>query len=371
MAATISAFSLFPIQSAITQNRSRAPSNNYIVTDEGDYTITVKDTNDCLAYPSAVITQPDSIGYDSIKIDHVSCTGLLDGAITEYGAGGTTPYTYTLNEIPVSNGTGIFPGLPPGKYTVTVEDANVCKPYTTDTLEVIDPLPLVVDSVAYTEISCGGADDGSIEIFSSGGYTPHTWSINDGADFDTVSLFVGLGPGTYYTAVLDSNGICTVWGDTLIITEPLAINLDAQSSTNVSTCFGDSTGTITLAASGGTGSLEYSLDSLVWQSTGDFDSLPAGTYTPLVRDSNQCAVSFIPELIDEPQPISASVTTTTSNGNKGSIIISGASGGTGTLTYSDSGMAGPFVSDTVFYEWPGFYDVVVKDINSCTFDTTV
>ena len=337
----------------------------------GDYNMQVRDSNNCLIYPSATINRPDSIGYDSIRLTDVTCTGSMDGAITVYGSGGTLPLEYRLNELPDSNATGVFTALAPGTYTVTIKDANACPTYTTSNLDIIDPPVLSVDSVLYTEITCNGAADGTIEIFSSGGNAPHKYSVDDGANFDTSSFITGLAPSTYYIAVLDAN-TCMVWGDTITLPDPPAINLDAQGSTDVPTCYGDSTGSISVSASGGTGSLEYSLDTVNWQATGDFVNLPAGTYTPLVRDSMACMKAFAPEIIDQPTPITANITTTVSmNGNMGSIIISDATGGSGTLVFSADGPAGPFVTDTVFLEWPGFYDMVVQDTASCTYEETV
>ncbi len=337
----------------------------------GNYDLEVRDANGCLVYPSATINQPDSIGYDSIDLYQVTCTGDNDGAVTVYGSGGTPPYTYTLNPGALANGTGIFTGLAPGTYSVTIDDSKGCPSYTTPGQDITDPPLLLVDSVNHSVITCNGAGNGSIEIFSSGGNAPHTYSINDGGSFDPSPLATGLPPATYYVVVQDDNG-CTVQGDTVILADPPPISLDSQLSTDVSSCFGDSTGTISVSASGGTGSLEYSLDSMTWQSTGDFVNLPAGTYTPLVRDSMACTMTFSDELIGQPQAITATITTTTSlNGNPGSITISDAMGGTGTLEFSVDGPGGPFVPDTVFSEWPGFYDVVIRDANGCTYQETV
>jgi gliding motility-associated-like protein len=161
------------------------------------------------------------------------------------------------------------------------------------------------------------------------------------------------------------------WGDTVTLVDPPVLSLDAFTSTDITTCAGDSAGIISVLASGGTGSLEYSLDSVNWQSTGDFVNLPAGTHVALVRDSKACVLAFPPLAIDEPPPIVAIITTETSlNGQPGSITIS-ASGGTGSLEYSIDGPGGPFVTDTVFSVWPEFYDVVVRDQNACTYEETV
>ena len=336
----------------------------------GNYNVMTRDALGCLVPSTVIIASPDSIGTDSILVIPVTCFGDTDGAILIAGSGGTPSYTYTLNPGAISNVTGIFNNLSPGIYTVTIGDSHGCPPYTTPGLEVLEPAPFLVDSVVTTEITCGGLSDGMVEIFVSGGLAPFSYSADDGATWDTSSVITGLGPGTHITVVRAVSG-CLAWGDTITLVDPPVLSLDTYTSTDITTCAGDSAGTISVSASGGTGSLEYSLDSVYWQPSGDFVDLPAGTHIALVRDSKACVLAFPPLTIDEPPAIVANITTETSmNGQPGSITIV-ASGGTGSLEYSIDGPGGPFVTETVFSVWPEFYDVVVRDQNGCTYEETV
>ena len=240
---------------------------------------------------------------------------------------------------------------------MTIDDAQACPSYTTPGLEVVEPAPFLVDSVVPTDITCGGLSDGMVEIFASGGLPPFSYSADDGFSWDTSSVIRGLGPGNHVTVVRAVSG-CMAWGDTVAMVDPPVLSLDSYTATDITTCAGDSAGTISVSASGGTGSLEYSLDSVNWQPNGNFVNLPAGTHITLVRDSKACVLAFPPLTIDEPPAIIANITTETSlNGQPGSITIS-ASGGTGSLEYSIYGLDGDFGTDTVFSVWPEFYDVV-------------
>jgi len=336
----------------------------------GDYIVTIRDALGCLVPTIVTIISPDSIATDTIIISPVTCYGDTDGSIEVRGSGGTAPYDYTLNPGAVSNTTGIFTSLPPGTYTVIVEDAQACPSYTTPGLVVLEPAPFLVDSVVPRDITCGGLSDGMVEIFASGGLPPYSYSADDGANWDTSSVITGLAPGNHVTVVRAVSG-CLAWGDTITLVDPPVLSLDVYTSTDITACAGDSAGTISVLASGGTGSLEYSLDSVNWQPGGDFVNLPAGIHVVLVRDSRACVLAFPPLTIDEPPAIIATITTETSlNGQPGSISIS-ASGGTGSLEYSIDGLGGPFVTDTVFSVWPEFYVVVVRDENTCTYVDTV
>ncbi len=336
----------------------------------GDYNVTIRDALGCLVPTMVTINSPDSIATDTIIISPVTCYGDTDGSIELIGSGGTAPYNYTLNPGGVSNTTGIFTNLPPGIYTVTIDDALACPAYTTPGLEVLEPAPFLVDSVVPTDITCGGLADGMVEIFASGGLQPYNYSADDGTSWDTSSVITGLGPGNHVTVVRAVSG-CLALGDTITLLDPPVVTLDTYTSTDITTCAGDSAGTISVSASGGTGSLEYSLDSVNWQPTGDFVNLLAGTHIALVRDSKACVLAFPPLTIDEPPAIIAIITTETSlNGQPGSITIS-ASGGTGSLEYSIYGIGGPFTTNTVYTVWPEFYEVVVRDQNDCTHEETV
>ena len=54
------------------------------------------------------------------------------------------------------------------------------------------------------------------------------------------------------------------------------------------TCFGQNDGALEVSASGGRGTLQYSIVYLVWQSSGLFQNLTAGSHDIYARDTNGC-----------------------------------------------------------------------------------
>lgn len=67
-------------------------------------------------------------------------------------------------------------------------------------------------------------------------------------------------------------------------------------------CFGDNSGTITILATGGTGSYLYSLDGVTYQSSSVFTSLQAGNYIVVVIDTNNVTANQA-VTITQPSPL--------------------------------------------------------------------
>ena len=99
----------------------------------------------------------------------------------------------------------------------------------------------------------------------------------------TAASVTGLPAGTYTVTVTDLN-LCTTTATTTL-TEPSAIT---ASATAPAILCNDGTTTITVTASGGTGTLQYSLDGLTFQPGNTFPGQRAGDYTITVRDANLC-----------------------------------------------------------------------------------
>ena len=332
-----------------------------------NHVITIRDDNDCTIDTSFLIRQPDTIGTSSLVVNAVTCRGYTNGSIVVTGSGGTPPYTYTLYPDLVSDTVGNFTDLPPGSYGISVDDANGCPTYFSPGLTVLEPDTLLVDSVLSEEMACYGTDDGTIEIFAHGGMGQLVFSIDNGSSFDTISYFDSLPGNTYYVVVQDSIG-CSVQSDTIDLPEPPDIIIDTITHTDVVPCAGDSTGTISVTAHGGTGILNYSVDNSTWQAVDTFNNLPAENYTVWVMDEDGCKKVSNTVTIDEPDMIIANITAVNSfNGAPGEIHIS-ASGGQGLLDYSIAGRDGPYLPDTVYTGlWPGDYPVAIRDELGCIY----
>jgi ligand-binding sensor domain-containing protein len=131
-------------------------------------------------------------------------------------------------------------------------------------------------NIAYTNISCYGADDGSI-TFTIDITPPVQYSIDGGSTFVNDSIFTSLSPGTYSTVV--KNATDTINGGDIILTEPSPVIIDLGNNTTF--CEG---GSITLNP--GSGYASY-----VWSNGFSGQSQIVDTSATIsckVKDSNGC-----------------------------------------------------------------------------------
>src|SRR5207253_9278238 len=178
--------------------------------------------------------------------------------------------------------TGTFGSLAAGSYTITVKDASGCT--TTQPVTITQPASVLGSSISsQTNVACFGNSTGSVTVAGSGGTSPYTFS-KDGVNFGVSGTFTNLAAGSYTITVKDANGCTTTQGVT--ITQPAAaLGSSISSQTNVG-CFGSSTGSVTVAASGGTGPYTYSIRGTNIGHSGTFSSLAAGSYTVIVQVAN-------------------------------------------------------------------------------------
>ncbi len=342
-------------------------SGNFSNLPAGDHLITIKDVNNCLKDTTVSLTEPLALSLSSVTKTDILCAGLANGNITATAAGGSIPYSYTLNPGAINNSTGIFDDLSPGTYTVTLNDAFGCGPLTSSPVVITEPPALNIDAINHIPITCSGDNNGEIQISASGGTPQLEYSIDNGMNYFSTSSFTGLFPDTYFISLKDGNN-CLVISDTIVMTDPDPMVMVNESSTDVALCFGHLTGSLNYEVTGGTGPLEYSTDGLNWQSTGMFTNMSAGTYVVTARDSMFCFLNSSDLLIDQPSQITANISSTPylDEFNKGTISITDPSGGTGSLEFSINGMAGPFTSETQYTGLEAStYTVVIRDQNNC------
>src|SRR5207244_3999735 len=290
--------------------------------------------NGCTHVQPVTITQTASAVSASISSQtNVACFGGSTGSVTVAGSGGTGPYTYSIDGT-TFGASGTFSSLAAGSYTVTVKDANGCT--TIQAVTITQPASAVSASISsQTNVGCFGSSTGSVTVAGSGGTSPYTYAI-DGNTFGASGTFSSLGAGSYTITVKDAHGCTTTQAVTM--TQPAAaLSSSISSQTNVA-CFGGSTGSVTVAGSGGTSAYTYSIDGTNFGNSGTFSNLAAGSYTITVKDANGCTTTQ-PVTITQPASgltASASATNPACSTGTGSITVT-ASGGTGALSYSIDG----------------------------------
>src|SRR5207249_271075 len=147
----------------------------------------------------------------------------------------------------------------------------------------------------------------------------------DGVTFGISGTFNNLAAGPYTDRKSDAKGSTTT--QPVTITHPAsALGSSISAQTNVA-CFGGSTGSVTVAGSGGTSPYTYSIDGVTFGVSGTFNNLAAGGYTVTVKDSKGCTTTQ-PVTITQPasalgSSISAQTNVDCFGGSTGSLTLAG------------------------------------------------
>ena len=246
-----------------------------------------------------LITQPAVLSA-AIASTNVTCFGGNDGTITISGAaGGYGTYEYSINGGGSWQASGSFTGLTTGSYNILIRDAahTGCVIVLNSAYAITQP-GLLSATVSKTDVTCRGANDGTISITApTGGYGTFEYSINGGTSWQASGSYSGLVPGTYDVRIRDAaHTACSViLYPNLVITEPILLAMTSTGDIALN-CFGDNSGTGTFYASGGT--MPYTF-TVVTNTAGATISFPgfnsqtffgagAGTVTVSVTDQNGC-----------------------------------------------------------------------------------
>ncbi|WP_149304838.1 T9SS type B sorting domain-containing protein [Pareuzebyella sediminis] len=268
----------------------------------GTYHFYVRDMFNCVSTISNEV-EIASIENMTLEVNKsasvVNCNGDHTGAIYAQAAGGLGSYRYALftDQAMTNNYYGVgyeqtdgeFFDLPAGTYYVNVvsDDCTVVP----EEVIINEPSPLsVVNPQDYTDITCTGANDGTISVELSGGTGPYQYAISPHLNkFDHKNTFDGLQPGSYTVIAQDQNG-CFIKLDYTLV-EPAPLTASATSLPEI--CDGEENGAIELTLSGGTAPYSTRLSQEIdfVQGRTNITDLAGGDYIVYVRDAQGCEVN--------------------------------------------------------------------------------
>lgn len=310
--------------------------------------------NNCLDTASVTVTvSPAAATVISATGPTAICAGQ---SVTIFS---NTPYaTYLWSN---SGSTDSINVTQPGSYTLSASDANGCQ-FVSNTITVTQNPDLTITLASSTNVSCNGGNDGSLTVSASGGQAAYLYAWSDGQILATAQNLIA---GSYTVTATDAVG-CTGTG-TYPVTEPTAVTISLINSTNAS-CFGVSDGSISVAASGGTGTYNY-----IWSdnSTGaNINNIAAGSYDVTASDANNCTATNTYS-ITSPAELVLNVDTiidASCFGESDGSIRLNATGGQSPYNFSwSTGDAGANLTDLE----ADTYDVTLTDGNNCSVDTAL
>ncbi len=275
----------------------------------------------------------------------IACFGETSTITTTVTSGGTAPFTYSINNGGSYQSSNLFTGQTAGTKSIIVKDANNLK----DTVSVVVTQPSLLQAAAAstTSILCFGGS-ANVSVTATGGTTPYSGT----GTFTKIA-------GTYSFTVTDANG-CQATTGSLVISQPTVLGL---SESYPAIAVNGGTTTITLTATGGTGSKTYKLNSGAYQSSNVFAGQVAGNYTAYVQDANGCIMTKT-FTVTEPSvaltAIAANTVAVTCNGTSTATVVVTGAGGTAPYTYSKDGAS--YQGSATFTSLAaGTYTFYVKD----------
>lgn len=125
-----------------------------------------------------------------------------DGTITVAVTGVVAPFTKSIDGGFTFQSGDVFAALAPGLFTIIVKDAGGI--LRAKSVTIVAGLSSFAFSVAKTNETIYGANDGTITLAGSGSGSPYEYSIDNGDNYFASGEFTNLAPGTYSVKVKNS-----------------------------------------------------------------------------------------------------------------------------------------------------------------------
>lgn len=275
------------------------------------------------------------------------------GACAEVWNYGDGSPSYTGTAPPAHNYTT------PGTYAITANIGGACPSSATQFVQLLAPLAATATP---SPVSCPGQCNGSATVSPvTGGDGIYTYLWNTGSTNTSIN---GLCAGIYSITVSNAKCSSSVTQTVNIISPPTLV----LTPTSVQPSCGNSNGSISLSASGGTAPYTYALNAGVFGAGNNFTGLSAGTHTVTVKDSKNCTMFTTVTLSTTPNPIVTVPSVSTCAGVSVGLAASGAntyawSPATGLSSTSGANVNATLNSTTT-------YTIIGTAVGGCTASTT-
>ncbi|MFC7669597.1 beta strand repeat-containing protein [Hymenobacter humi] len=342
----------------------------------GSYNLTWTSTAGCVSAAYGVVISPAPaipvIAAANVVIVQTTCE-VRTGSVTLHNLAGGTVTLGGLSA-PVSNTTGVFTGLAPGNYSLTLTNTAGCMsaPFTFS-INVRPTLPVIpAASVVVVQTSCTSST-GSITLHNLDGGTA---TLNGGSlsapVTNSTGIFTGLAAGTY-SLTRTLNGCTSAAFSVTINPAPAASVVLVNNVVIVQPTCAVRTGTVTLHnLAGGTATLSGGgLSAPVSNTTGAFANLAPGSYSLTLTNTAGCVSAAYSVTINAapatPVIVAANVAIVQPGCivRTGSVTLHNLAGGTATI--SGGGLASAMTSTTGSFSGlaAGSYNLTLSNAAGC------
>jgi len=341
----------------------------------GVYSVTIRDTNDCMINRGVELIQPDMLTFNTSVVIDESCYGACDGEIVvDSIAGGVATYSAQLtdNITAITTAHAIMgnsiTAVCSGDYTVALTDINSC-PSVVIAGGIDQQL---VETLEFTEANigvvsgevCYGASTGELAVLNPNINTGYTYSWentnNPGQSIAITTTVAGLLAGTYVLLADYNNTVGCTATDSFTITSMPMLEITYHTVSDV-LCNGGNTGEVMVVPSVDVVNPTYSWSN--GSNTSAASNLQAGTYILTMTDINGCDQDFS-YTVNEPSAVVVNVSATQIY-----ILNANATGGTPPYSYSwrEQSSSNTSLGSQATYTVGsnGIYYVVVTDDNGC------
>jgi gliding motility-associated-like protein len=240
---------------------------------EGNYIVTIIDTNNCQLKDTFYLKAPPKI---QVSLEtNLTCNQNVNNSITAIPVIFETPLSYRWN---TGDTSAVVRNITSGTYKISVTDSRGC--HTVDSIEVANNT--FYSQAAITSISCKGRTDGRISVSAVNGEAPFTYQWSNGRSTPQLD---SLRAGKYAISVTDRRGCVSI--DTIEVTEPDSLKLYVNKSNP--TCVDSTNGKIAVYVDGGNGLYAYQWNT---QATSyNLANISAGIFNVQVKDRLNCVAS--------------------------------------------------------------------------------
>ena len=338
------------------------------------YSVTVRDSFNCLHTDNAIVSLLDSLPAPVLSVSNINFTFIIFGWEAVNGATGY--------EVSINGGAWMSPN---GTFSHSVTNLRIgdevifrvraisnigcgakISSLTQSTLACVASIGNGADRrLEIDSILCYGQPSPKVNFRYANGVAPITFIIDSLTQQSQPFFNETIRAGNHRAIVIDSTGCSDTLDFKVYQPAPLTMGLQATPIL----CSGEESGSITAVAEGGVGNFNYRLTSNIvgdWRNIPRFDSLDAGIYSIEVRDNNGCIVSRDTDVV-APLPLFVDLVKQDVNcfGAKSGLARAQTSGGVQPYRWQWNQGA---MTEEVDSLSAGTFGVTVTDKNGCTFE---